>query len=136
MVTVPKREFGQYTIGESVVLYFQSDIDAYVYMINIGPTGDITHIFPNEYVSDNEVKGGKKQTFPDEEASFEWILQEPAGVETVKAIATKVPVDIEQFLQKQLPKIKIRNIVTRPRLAKTLSPDQWAEASCTLLVQQ
>ncbi len=136
MVTVPKKEFGQYKIGGSVVLYFQSDTDAYVYMINIGPTGDITHIFPNEYVSDNKVKGGKKQTFPDKDASFEWILQEPAGVETVKAVATKVPVDIEQFLQKQLPKVKIRNIVTKARLTKILSPDQWAEASCTLLVQK
>jgi hypothetical protein len=105
-------------------------------MINIGPTGDITHILPNKYSSDNHVKGGKQYTFPDEDAPFEWILQKPAGIETIKVIATKIPVDIVQFLQKQLPKVSIRNIVTKPKLAQTLSPDQWAEASCTLLVQK
>lgn len=132
--TVSKRESGQYTLGETVTAYFQSSTDAYVYMINIGPTGDIAHILPNDYSSDNHVKGGQQYTFPNEDAPFEWILQEPAGTETIKVIATKVPVDIDRFLGTHVS--TGRNISTRQRLAESLRPDQWAEASCTLLVQK
>lgn len=137
ILVVPKKgEFGQYRIGDGVTAYFQSSTDVYISMINIGPTGDITHIFPNEYSSDNHVKGGKQYTFPDKDAPFEWILQEPAGTETIKVIATKIPVDIAQFLDEQVSKAKTRNIGVRFKAPKTLSADQWAEASCTLLVQK
>ena len=134
MLVAPKREFGQYRLGDTVAAYFESSTDVYVYMFNIGPTGDITHILPNDYTSDNRIKGGRQHTFPDEKAPFEWILQEPAGTETIKVIATKVPVNIDRFLNAQNP--TVRNIGIRPKSPESLRPDQWAEASCTLLVQR
>jgi hypothetical protein len=136
ILVVPKKEFGQYNIGDHVTAYFQSATDAYVYIFNIGPTGDVTQIFPNDYTTDNHVKGGKQYTFPDENATFEWILQEPTGVEIIKVIATKVPVGIEAFLAEEFSKPATRDIGVKPRAVKTLSADQWVAASCTLLVQK
>lgn len=136
ILVVPKQEFSQYRLGEKVTAYFESSADAYVYMLNIGPTGDMTPIFPNDYSSDNHVKSGRQYTFPDESAPFDWILQEPAGAEIIKVIAAKVSLDIERFLDEQLSTAKTRNIGVRPRVPDTLSPDQWAEAACTLLVKK
>lgn len=133
---VPKREYAQYKIRDRLAVFFQSSVDAYIYIFDIGPTGDITHIFPNEYMSDNHVKGGKRYSLPDEDAPFEWILQEPGGTHIIKVIATKVPVDIGQFIDAQLSIPTSRNIQIIPKAPHRLSPDQWAEASCTILVQK
>ena len=132
-ILIPKNFYAQYKISDRLAVFFQSSDDAYIYIIHIGPTGDITHIFPNEYASDNFIKGGKQYTFPDENAPFEWILQEPGGTHIIKVIATKVPVDIRQFIDVQLSIQTSRNIQIIPK--SHLPSDQWAEASCTVVVQ-
>jgi class 3 adenylate cyclase len=47
ILVAPKKEFGKYKIDDKVVAYFESSADAYVYMINIGPTGQHHPYFPH-----------------------------------------------------------------------------------------
>ena len=121
-------------INDNVSVYFESSEDAYVYLFNIGTSGNVTPLFPNEHSSDNHVKGKKIYRFPDENADFEWILDGPAGTEIIKAFATKKPVDISKFADVCYPKRSTRDIRVAPKI-KDVSSEEWAEAICTIVVQ-
>ena len=43
------REDNTYAVGESIRLYVRTNKDAYVNVINVGPTGNTTVLFPNAF---------------------------------------------------------------------------------------
>lgn len=136
IAVVPQKEFSQYKIGDNVEIRFQSSEDCYVYFFNIGPAGNVTQLFPNKFCSDNHVQGGQIYKFPGERANFKWVLKKPMGTEIIKAFATKIPVDTLKFVEidDQFSKINSHDIGVISRSIKDMLPDQWAEASCTLVV--
>jgi hypothetical protein len=44
-----------YVVGETVGLLLTTNEDAYVTVLDIGPTGRVTQLFPNPYQPDNHV---------------------------------------------------------------------------------
>jgi len=134
---VPKNEFSQYAIGESITLYFQSTEDCYVYFFNLGPTGNLTQLLPNKLTMDNFVKRGVCYKFPDKKAGFKWVLKKPIGTEVIKVFATLIPVDISIISEtgSLFSKIETRDIVTMATSFHDLSAEQWAEASCNIIVR-
>ncbi|MGE0087253.1 MAG: DUF4384 domain-containing protein [Desulfococcaceae bacterium] len=132
---VPKHEFSKYKKGDKVAVYFESTEDAHVYLFNIGPTGNISLIFPNEYSADNAVRAGKIYRFPDEKAAFEWTLDGPSGTEIIKAIAAKIPLDIWKFLDNLSSAHSQRDIRITAKDRTDISSEIWAEAMCSIVVQ-
>lgn len=87
------KEDGVYKPGDSVKLYVKSNKDCYLTIFNVGTSGKVHIIFPNQYHKDNFVKAGVVYTVPPEGAGFILKAEKPAGEELVKAVATlaKVP---------------------------------------------
>jgi len=82
------RKDGQYHIGNDLVIYLKANKDSRVTLFDIGTSGKVHIIFPNEYQKDNTVKAGQIYRVPAEDAKWTFKLQGPAGKNMVKAIAT------------------------------------------------
>jgi len=135
---VPKNsEFPLYKPGDKVSVCLKSSENAYVYILNIGPKGHITPLFPNKLCQDNDVKANEILRFPDEKADFDWELQEPFGRELIKVFATKTPADMDEWVKGTLfEKTDTRDIRVVSNSFKKMPPNQWAEASCSFVVSK
>jgi len=104
-VTDEKRR--DFKFGEKIVFNFKADEDCYILLIAVDSQGSVSLIFPNEYFSENLVKGGETVQIPDENMrkKFELEFGEPPGEETVKVIATKEKLELEKLGLENLKKL-------------------------------
>ena len=82
----------KYRIGDRISLSFTTNRDAYVTLVNVGTSGEVTILFPNRFSGGHGVKAGKTYSVPEAADSYELQLKGPAGVELVYALATLKPV--------------------------------------------
>ncbi|SLM27486.1 exported hypothetical protein [Desulfamplus magnetovallimortis] len=87
------HESNTYNIGESITFYFKSNRDCYVHLLDIGTSGKVTLIYPNQFATDNFIKGGQTYKLPAPE-TFQFVASGPEGTEMVKAIATLKRTDL------------------------------------------
>ena len=87
------RNNNTYAIGEAVTFYFKSNRDCYIYLMDIGTSGKVTMIYPNQYDQNNQIKADVTYQLP-RAGSFQFTASGPAGNEMVKAIATLKPTDL------------------------------------------
>ena len=80
-----------YIIGDTLTIYFQSDKDCYVSLLDIGTSGKMTLLFPNSFYKDNFIKAGKTYSIPGDFFGFRINVSGPAGIERIKVIATPEP---------------------------------------------
>jgi len=92
-----------YKIGEELKFRFTTTKDAYVTLVDLGTSGDVTIIFPNRFTKDNFVQGGQTVAVPSKESNFEFVLIGNPGRENVRAIATEKRVN---FLPKDFYEMK------------------------------
>ncbi|MBI3269417.1 MAG: protein kinase [Planctomycetes bacterium] len=139
---VPRAESNAGRIGDTFRIVCVCERDAHLTLVNVGPTGNVTILFPNAYATENRVRGGEVVRVPGDGHGFEYVLSAPAGRETLIAIATADPVRIapEDVPTRDQPFVtapagtRARDVVVRrirTRLAD-LPPDRWAEARCYL----
>src|SRR5579863_6777452 len=55
VMVVADRGDATYAVGETVRLTLTANEDAFVTVLDIGPTGQVTQLFPNKYQTDNHV---------------------------------------------------------------------------------
>jgi hypothetical protein len=82
----------KYRIGDRMSLGFATNRDAYVTLVNVGTSGEVTILFPNRFSGSHGVKGGTTYTVPEVGDSYELELKGPPGVELVYALVTLKPV--------------------------------------------
>ena len=82
----------QYRVGDRISLGFSTNRDAYVTLVNVGTSGEVTILFPNRFSGGHGVKAGKTYTVPESGDSYELQVKGPPGVELVYALATLKPV--------------------------------------------
>lgn len=82
-----------YAVGETVQLFVQTNKDAYVTVLNVGPTGATIVLFPNQYQADNRVAANTVVRVPDPASGTEIRVSGPIGAELVKVIASTRPRD-------------------------------------------
>lgn len=80
-----------YRVGETAVVSFQADRDAYVTLFNLGTSGKLTLLYPNPFARNNFVRAGEVVQFPRRSDAFEYVIDGPRGTERIKAIATTTP---------------------------------------------
>ena len=86
-LTLDKGDLATYQIGEVVRISMRPERDCYVYILDIGSSGKINVLFPNEFEPNNFLNRGQEYTIPStDEYSIE--LGGPPGDERIKAIAT------------------------------------------------
>ena len=73
--------------------YFKSNRDCYIHLIDIGTSGQVTLIYPNQFDQDNKIKKDVTYQLP-RPGSFRFTASAPEGSEMVKAIATLTKTDL------------------------------------------
>jgi hypothetical protein len=82
----------QYRVGDKVTLGFESNRDAFLTLVNVGTSGEITILFPNRFSGGHGVKAGKTYSIPEAADSYELQIKGPPGAELVYALVTLKPV--------------------------------------------
>ena len=65
--------------------------DAYLTVINVGPTGNTTMLFPNAFQTDARVRGGQTVEIPAPGSGAQIRVSGPVGRELIKVIASTSP---------------------------------------------
>jgi len=140
----PKHHRMSYRVGEKIYVYFWCNRDCFLTLINVGTTGNVTVLFPNNMVYDSAIHSGIVWRFPREHDPFDYKLIGPPGVETIKAIATVKPVALidipvaerERIFQTLPSDQATRDILIVRRKVLSLRTDEWAEATCAFAVEE
>lgn len=138
---MPDEKLVQASIDDAIRFNFKANRDCYLTMVNVGPLGEITILFPNRYRRTAFIEGGKVyRTETSGEMPFRIRTKAPAGREMVKVIASLQPLDLSGLTSGQLNGMEITasgsrfSRQLRHKLAQvlagsgeaTLPSDQWA----------
>lgn len=126
---------GSYRIGETVRFGLRVNRDAYVTLVNIGTSGDVTIIYPNRFHPSHFVRGGQDVLIPPPDANFTLTVHGPAGLEQIRAIATEEPVQLhagdfggQTAMFRSLDRVQTRNLVVGiAKEREKAAPSKWAE---------
>jgi len=80
-----------YAQGERVRLFVQTNKDAYVTVLNVGPDGATTVLFPNRFQPDNRLRANAMTEVPDGASGAQIAVRGTTGVELIKVIASSRP---------------------------------------------
>ena len=130
-----------YEINEKIVFYVKADKNGYLTMLDVGPNGDITVIFPNKFHRDNFIRAGVTYQVPSPNYGFEFDVRGPAGLERIKAIVTLNKVSLLKLdLDKGFHSVK-RETTRGTRAIQALSTQvdsvestAWAEAYSEIFI--
>ena len=86
---------GRFLENEKLVIYIQSDRDAYLKLDYFQADGTVVHLVPNVYRGQAFIKGAKKYAFGDETSPEQFVINPPYGTEAIKAIVAVRPFDSE-----------------------------------------
>jgi hypothetical protein len=90
-VWADKGSGGVYSEGEKITFMVRVDQDAHVRLYYTDAKNETYQIFPNQFRSDDRIRGGQVVTIPSPGDSFAFQVQPPFGVETVTALASRKP---------------------------------------------
>ena len=79
-----------YVVGETVRLLLTTNEDAYVTVLDVGPTGRVTQLFPNPYQPDNHVLANSPVEIGGASGAKVTVTG-PVGAELIEVIASKRP---------------------------------------------
>ena len=83
--------------GTQLLLKVSASVSCYVYIINVGSSGNITTLIPNDHDKNNYLQSGQYLQFPSPKSGYEFELDETCGKETVVVLAyTEQLTDVEQ----------------------------------------
>ncbi len=87
-----------YAPGEKIRLYTSVTQDAYVYLFNVDPQGQVDLILPNRYQGGaNFLKANVVKAFPSAGDPFSFDIAAPYGVNKVLAVASRTPLNLDQI---------------------------------------
>lgn len=127
-----------YAVGEKVTFFFEAERDCYLTLLDIGTSGKLTVLFPNQYEKNNFVPRGRRVAVPEPHYGFDIDVSGPTGTERVKAIVTTEPFTLFEgmdfsngFFGLTRDGAGIRDFKLSP---KQLAPNQWTDAAIEVLV--
>ena len=88
-----------YAHDEQLRLFVQTNKDAYVTVLNVGPDGSTTVLFPNRFQSDNRVRANARTEVPDPASGARIAVSGTTGAELIKVIASSRPVPLFEVAQ-------------------------------------
>lgn len=87
-----------YVPGEHITLNVKTTQDAYVYLFNVDPKGQIDLILPNRFASGASfIKANTTKAFPSKEDKFTFDIAGAPGVNKVLALASKTELDLKDI---------------------------------------
>ena len=89
----------RYAIGEAVRIFVRTNKDAYLTVLNVGPSGNTTLLFPNAFQRDSRVAANRVVQIPGEGSGASIRVSGPVGRELVKVIASTSPAPVFESAQ-------------------------------------
>jgi len=134
------RESGRYRLGEKVAFSVEVTRDCYLTLLNIGTSGQVKLLFPNQFQSGNLLRAGAPQRVASIGAPFEFTLNGPPGTEGVMAICAldAIPVGFQPTAGIPPGQVSVTVQVTTKDIEAALKPipkDRWAVATISLEVE-
>jgi len=135
------RESGRYHVGEKVAFSIETTRDCYLTLLNIGTSGQVKLLLPNQFQRGNLLRVGTSQRVPEMGAPFEFTLNGPPGKEGVMAICALDSIPVSPLTTGVLApssevsvnvQVNTKDIET---MLRPLSKDRWAIATITLEVE-
>lgn len=86
--------------GEAFALNFYLDEDAYVVVFHVGPSGQVSRVYPGTIDETlPPLEGGKKHQIPGPESEEAWVLGSGIGTESFLVVSSRqLPLDIDDVL--------------------------------------
>ncbi len=127
-VATNKKGGEPFVEGERLIIYVESEKDAYLKLDYYTAEGKVVHLVPNVFSNEARIQGGQKYSFGDEGAAAEFKISAPFGEETIKAMASTVPFESaliggDQVSEATVYLTKVQGILRN----KTKDPN-WASA--------
>lgn len=95
------RQDATYAVGETVKLVLSATEDAYVTVLDVGPTGQVTQLFPNLYQTDNHVYANRPVEIAGPGSGARVTVSGPVGTELIKVVAASRPITVVPETQLQ-----------------------------------
>jgi serine/threonine protein kinase len=132
------RENATYIKGEEIKIFFKSTKDCYLILLNLGPSGKVSILYPNLFQKDISIKAGVTYSIPGQDANYMLQARGPAGKEVIKVLATRnkekiinkgyliPPTKEKPFVELKVSEEKlVKDIV---KALKKVNKKKWAEA--------
>jgi hypothetical protein len=84
---------GHYVEGDRVVVYVQSERDAYLKLDYFMADGCVLHLVPNTYRGQAFIRGGQTYSFGGDADPEHILITPPFGAETIKAMLSAIPIE-------------------------------------------
>lgn len=87
-----------YYVGDKIRIYTSVNQDAYVYLFNVDPNGQVDLILPNRYAGGaNYVRANTPKVFPSSQDRFTFDIAAPYGLNKVLALASKTQLNLNEI---------------------------------------
>ena len=83
-----------YARGDTVRIFVKTNEDAYVTIVNVGPSGKVTHLFPNAFQQSNRVAANRTLEVPSGNGGSRINVSGPVGAELIKVFVSSEPIKI------------------------------------------
>ena len=83
-----------YARGDAVRIFVKTNEDAYVTIINVGPSGKVTQLFPNAFQQSNRVAANRALEVPSANGGSRINVSGPVGAELIKVFVSSEPIKI------------------------------------------
>ena len=93
------RADNTYAANDLVRVFVQTNKDAYVTVLNVGPDGSTTLLFPNRFQASNRVRANTVTEVPDPASQSGIAVTGTTGAELIKVIASDRPVSLFEAAQ-------------------------------------
>ena len=85
-----------YKTGETMTLYFKTNKDCYVTIVDAGTSGKVHILYPNRFSGGSKVLAGRVYSIPGKDDGYAITVLGPQGIEVVRAIATLTPLAVTE----------------------------------------
>ncbi len=123
-----KKEGEPFVEGERLVIYVESEKDAFLKLDYYTAEGKVVHLVPNVFRDEVKISGGQKYSFGDEGAVAEFKISPPFGEETIKALASTVPFDAALIETDQVNEATVYLTKVQNILKSKAKDSTWASA--------
>jgi Domain of unknown function (DUF4384) len=83
-----------YARGDAVRIFVKTNEDAYVTIVNVGPSGKVTQLFPNTFQQSNRVAANRALEVPSANGSSRINVSGPVGAELIKVFVSSEPIKV------------------------------------------
>ncbi|MBC2605835.1 DUF4384 domain-containing protein [Pelagicoccus albus] len=133
-----------FRLGDQVRVCVKATRECYLTLLNLASDGELTILFPNRHNQNNRIQGGMTHEIPSDGYGFNIILEEPVGIESVKAIVTLDPKPLLKtqfnedgdFFKSVAPTATPRAMRVVAAEVKKLDNENWAAASAKFEVSK